>query len=130
MEALKQGKSLTFKWGEDLEIYIKPRATSDDRLQVALEKPGLGRRFVLATRLMVIGWKGLTRDGEEVPYSPEALDSVPDIPPRNFIDSLGGFVWKNTDISGREDSDLKNASAPQLGGPADPAPSTVGATTV
>ena len=128
MEAIKQGQPLVFKWG-DMEILVKPHATSDDRLQVALEKPGLGRRFVLASRLMVCGWKGLTRDGEAVEYSPAELDSVPDLPGKNFLDHIGAFVWEHTDINGKGDADLKNASAPRSSGNAKPEPSTAGAKT-
>ena len=128
MEALKTGQPLSFSWG-DMSILVKPHATSDDRLQVALEKPGLGRRFVLASRLMVIGWKGLTREGKEVPYSPEELDSIPDLPGKNFLDQLGAFVWKNTDISGREDSDLKNDLRQPSNGDSGPEPSTAAAKT-
>ena len=132
MEAVKNhGQPKEFAWG-DMIILVKPHATSGDKMDVAYTPSGLGgisERFKLAARIMVVGWRGFTRDGREVEYAPHELDNVPDLPGKLFANELGRFIWANTDISGREDAELKNASALPSNGDAVPAPSTAGAKT-
>ena len=126
MEAAKQGQPLEFVYN-DLTVLVKPHATSQDRMDIAFTpggKAGISERFKLAARLMVVGWRGLTRDGEKVPYSVEELENVADLPERSFAIELGNFIWQNTDISGRKDEELKNASRQPSSGKQEPALST------
>ena len=131
MEAVKNhGQPKEFKWGEDMVVLVKPHASSGDKMDVAYTPAGLGgisERFKLAARIMVVGWRGFTRDGKEVEYAPHELDNVPDLPGKLFANELGRFIWANTDISGQEDAELKNASAPPSNGASEPALSTAGA---
>ena len=134
--AIRSGNPVEFTWG-DMVVLVKRHATSGDKMDVAYTPASLGgvsERFKLAARLMVIGWRGFTRDGKEVEYAPHELDNVPDIRRSDgklelFSEKLGLFIWQNTDISGREDADLKNASALPSSGPAVSAPSTASAKT-
>jgi len=123
MEASKHGQPKEFTYG-DMVVLVKPHATSQDRMEVAFSKDDVPTRFKLAARLMVIGWRGLTRDGKEVPYSPEELRNVPDLPDHNFAIELGLFIWKETDISGMKDKDLKNDSRLPSNGSSEQGPST------
>ena len=134
--AIRSGNPVEFTWG-DMVVLVKRHATSGDKMDVSYTPASLGgvsERFKLAARLMVIGWRGFTRDGKEVEYAPHELDNVPDIRRSDgklelFSEKLGLFIWQNTDISGREDADLKNASALPSSGPAVSAPSTASAKT-
>ena len=122
MEAIKRGNPLKFTWG-DLTILVKPHASSQDRLEVACAK-GPAAHFRLVGAIMVLDVKGLTRDGEAIAYAPEELENVPDLDGKNFAFELGKWIWEQTDISGRGDADLKNASRQPLTGSAEPVPST------
>ena len=135
MEAARRdGQPKEFTWG-DLVVLVKPHATSGDKMDVAYTPAslsGVSERYKIAARLMVIGWRGFTRDGKAVEYAPWELDNVPDIRREDgklelFSEKLGRYIWANTDISGREDSDLKNASALQSSGEAVSDPSTASA---
>lgn len=107
MEAIKSSTPKEFAWG-DMMVLVKSHASSQDRMEIAFTPENVPARYALAARLMVIGWKGFTRDGKEVPYSPDELKSVPDMPEKLFAVELGRFIWAQTDISGKEDQDLKN----------------------
>ena len=128
MEALRRGADKTFQWG-DMSISVKPHASSQDRMDVAFSPANVSERFKLAARLMVTGWRGLLRNGQEVSYSPEELANVPDLPGRLFAFELGAFIWRETDISGRSDDALKNASALPSNGSSEQDPSTASAKT-
>ena len=126
MEVAKRSNvPLEFFWG-DVKVKVKPQATSGERMDIAYTPSGLrgvSARFKLAARIMVLGWEGLTRNGEDVPYSPEELDNVPDMRGSDgklllFANELGRFIWDKTDISGREEGDLKKDSALPPTGPA------------
>lgn len=108
MEARKQAQAKEFIYG-DLTVLVKPHASSQDRMDVAFSPNDVALRYRLAARLMVVGWKGFTRDNKEVPYSPQELENVPDMPERSFAIELGNFIWKETDLSGLGEEERKNA---------------------
>ena len=113
-----QVKTLEFKF-EDVIFLVKPEASEDDRMEIALsgrleEKAGVAvitksrAEFCkTAIRCMVVDWKHVKRGGHPVPYSYEELKNFPHVEKRNVFLELGDFIIKNTDIVNRRADDLK-----------------------
>jgi len=96
MEAIKHGQPKEFKYG-DMVVAIKSVASSADRLEVALSGGG-AESYKVACRCMILGWRGFTRDGKDIPFSPLEFANIPDLPEGNFFILLGNFIAKETDI--------------------------------
>ena len=111
-------KLLEFKF-EDVIFLVKPEASEDDRMEIALsgrleEKAGVpvitnsrAEFCKTAIRCMVADWKGIKRAGHDVPYSYDELKNFPHVDKRNIFLELGDFIIKNTDIVNRRADDLK-----------------------
>ena len=128
MEAVTQSVPLQFKYG-DLVVFVKPVASSEDRMEYILTDSRAARCRTAVAR-MVTGWKGLKIGDEEVPYSLEALSTVPDIPGEGvFFLKLGNWIIDNTDLLKGIGRKLKNDSAPSSTGACEQEPSTAGAKT-
>ena len=127
MEAVKTSEPLKFTYG-DLTVLVKPIASSQDRAEVILAKPGI-EKFRAALSVMVQGWAGFVRDGQPVPWSLDEIINVPDLPGKgNFFIRLGAFIADKTDVIVGYGKDSKNDSAPSSTGPSAPVePSTAGA---
>ena len=115
MEIKRQNaKPLEFKY-EDVTFFVKPSATEEDRMFVSLSGVSDGDkvRFSRAEycrsiiQCMVTGWKGVTEDGKEVPYSFELLSNFPRIEDHNVYIDLGSFIIEKTDISRAPEDGLK-----------------------
>lgn len=107
-------KLLEFKH-EDVTFHVKPESTEEDRLEVLLAGRQEGENVVMSRaeycktviRRMVIGWSGVTRKGEPVPYSFDELRHFPRSEGKNLLLELGGFIIEHTDISKAKNSNLK-----------------------
>jgi hypothetical protein len=104
---------------EDVVFIVKPEANEEDRLEVELS----GRMRELngakimqyssadyckaVIRCMVLDWRGVKRDGHDVPFSVEELKNFPHIKGKNIFLELGGFIINNTDIKNQRNEDLK-----------------------
>ena len=107
-------KPLEFKH-EDVKFLVKPEATEEDRLEVLLSGRQEGENIVMSRaeycktviRRMVVGWTGVKRKGEDVPYSFDELRNFPRGTGRNVLLELGGFIIENTDIAKPKNPDLK-----------------------
>lgn len=124
MELVKKSEPLEFKH-EDVIFLVKAVASDGDRMDVKLagkwdrtsyvfSPPEFNRALV---RRMVIGWKNVTVEGKEVPYSFELLDNYFPITGKESIFALlGNFIEEKTGIF-KKDEIRKNASRGQQTGP-------------
>ena len=116
MELVKHSQPLEFKY-EDIVFLVKKHANAEDKMEVALSGKRDGNDIFWTRaeycktiiRRMVLGWKGVTQDGKEVPYSFDALCELPHVEGRNVFLALGEFVMEHTDIRNSKAKDLKNA---------------------
>ena len=101
-------KLLEFKW-RDVVFKVKPRATSGDRLAVALrDEKTLATYSLTLVERFVVGWEGVTQDGKPAPYSFKLLsEHMPSTASDNALLSLAAFIWEKTDISSGLDKELK-----------------------
>lgn len=105
---------LEFKY-EDVVFFIKPHASEEDRMVVNLSGVREGDRVVFSRaeycktiiKCMVTGWKGVTEDGKEVPYSFDLLSDFPRVNDHNVYIDLGSFIIEKTDISRAPEDGLK-----------------------
>ena len=127
MELIKGGEPLEFKY-KDVTFYVKRHSVESDALEAwgaasmdptgALVAPRA--EYVKAlVRCFVLGWKGVTRDGKEVPYSLGAFYN--EFPrqegggePSIFV-QLASFILEKTDFQ-KEDTARKNDSGGPSGG--------------
>lgn len=127
MEISKGGEPLEFRY-KDVTFFIKRHAVESDALEAwgaasidpagALVAPRA--EYVKALiRCFVLGWKGVTRDGKEVPYSLDAFyhgfprqsgGSEPSV----FV-QIANFILEKTDFQ-KEDVARKNESRGPSGG--------------
>jgi hypothetical protein len=120
MELLKSREPLRFKH-KDVTFLIKPIATVGDRLEIQLigELIGDKIRFDKAEfskvmiRNFVIGWEGVTEDGEPVPWSVDTF--MTRFPDQDTGSELLDFIRQNTDIF-RKAVELKKESRGQSNG--------------
>lgn len=109
-----KAETVEFKY-EDVVFFIKPHATEEDRMIVNLSGAREGDRVVFSRseycktiiKCMVTGWKGVTEDGKEVPYSFDLLSNFPRVKDRNVYIDLGSFIIENTDIARTPEDGLK-----------------------
>lgn len=107
-------KPLEYKH-EDVKFLVKPEATEEDRLEVLLAGRQDGENIVMSRaeycktviRRMVVGWEGVTRKGEAVPYSFEELRNFPRGTGKNVLLELGGYIIEHTDIAKPKNPNLK-----------------------
>ena len=105
---------LTYKH-EDVTFHIKPESTDEDRLEVLLAGRQDGENIVMSRaeycktviRRMVVGWEGVSRKGEAVPYSFEELRNFPWGTGKNVLLELGGYIIEHTDIAKPKNPHLK-----------------------
>jgi hypothetical protein len=106
-------KPLEFVY-EDVVFFVKPRATEEDRMFVQLSGTSVGGAVKFSRpeyckaliQSMVIGWKGVKIDGQEIRYEYELLADFPKVKDRNVYIELGSFILVNTDIK-KQDTELK-----------------------
>ena len=123
MELTKQKEPIKFIHG-DVTFLVRPHATEADRLEIwAAGKAEDGKivapraEFVKALiRCFVVGWEGVTQDGNPVPYAYETfVNKFPKSHKKGetpvFL-ALGNFIYENTDIA-KQDGDEKNGLPPQ-----------------
>ncbi len=115
MEIKRQNsKPLEFKY-EDVTFFVKPVASEEDRMIVALSglsdgahvrfsKPEYCRTVI---QCMVSGWQGVTEDGKPVPYSFDLLADFPRVDGKNVYLELGAFIIEHTDINKGAGGSLK-----------------------
>lgn len=97
MELLKDAKPLEYTLG-DVVLLVKPQATAYDRLHVVMATTPT--EFIeRMVRQMVVGWRGVTENGQPAAYSFDALKRLPEPDPKNsLLLKLGEFVQENTDV--------------------------------
>lgn len=114
---LKESNAVMLKYQhEDVTFLVKPEATEEDRLEVLLAGRQEGESVVAsraefcktAIRCMVVGWEGVTRKGEAVPYSFDELRNFPRSEGKNLLLELGQFIIEQTDIAKAKNQNLKN----------------------
>ena len=104
-------KPLEFKY-DDVTFFVKPVATEEDRMFVALSGISEGDKVKFSRpeycraiiQCMVTGWTGVKINGEEAPYAFELLSDFPKIKDKNVYLELGGFILKHTDIKSQGES--------------------------
>jgi len=115
MEIKRQNsKPLECKY-EDVTFFVKPVASEEDRMVVALSglSDGAMVRFSkpdyckTVIQCMVTGWKGVTEGGKAVPYSFDLLADFPRVEGKNVYLELGAFIIEHTDISKGAGGSLK-----------------------
>jgi len=105
MELMVAEKPLEFVTGE-VTFLVKPRASAADKFCVIMGKDAASFMRAAIER-MVVGWKGVTKDGKPVAYNATMLDLLPN-GGDNVLLSLGNFILEKTDLV-KEDSEAKNA---------------------
>jgi hypothetical protein len=118
MEVPKAKDNITYSIG-DVTFHIRSQATVRDKFTVDVcgEWDNNGK-FVLnhkafyekLVQLFVESWDGVTTDSKAVPYSFEALMSLPADPSNDWILKLGTFIASNTGIMASQEEGSKNAS--------------------
>lgn len=118
MELLKEVPPLEYVF-KDVTFVIRAQANAHDKFQMDMSLGQInGEGKVEATlrevyqtliKLFVVGWKGVTQDGKEVPYSYDLLtNAFPADPMDDVYMRLGGFIASKTGILPAPDS-VKNA---------------------
>lgn len=106
-------KPLEFQY-EDVVFLVKPQATEEDRMFIQLSGTSVGGAVKFSRpeyckaliQSMVIGWKGVKMDGQDVPYEYELLADFPKVKDRNVYIELGSFILEKTDVK-KQDTELK-----------------------
>src|SRR5512135_3231318 len=104
MELLKLDDRLVeWEW-QGVTFLIKPRLSSRDKWNVAtasrkMTKDGVEFNtwefYTTMIRTFVVGWKGVTEGGKDVPYSFDTLmDRLPSSADDNLVMQLGLFIGK------------------------------------
>lgn len=119
MELIEPSKPLEFIF-KDVTFYVKPLCSAGDKAEILLigENQGRGQVRVSAAayvqtvlRRMILGWKGVTRQGREVPYSWEVFDQY--FPKEDIVVlPLFNFIIEKTDV-GQHKAEIKNGSREQ-----------------
>lgn len=125
MELVAPKEPLEFKY-KDVTFLIKPQAVDADRMEVFSAGSRDGTRLSIPkadfrralVRCFVVGWKGVTYKGKEVPYAFETL--IQSFPPhdqkgRSVIDDLCDFIIGHTDIFKEDEVEKKESRPPSTG---------------
>ncbi len=137
MELLKAEAPLEMPY-KDAVFLIKKRATAYDKFLLAMSGKVEGNTTKFApsdfyrvlAQQFVVGWRGVTREGEKISYSWAALESAfPSDPEDDVFLRLGTFILENTDVF-KTDISLKKDSRRQLIGSAESEPSIAAGKTV
>lgn len=117
MELVRPEKPLEFQY-EDVTFLVKAKASAGDRMDVKtsgrwdkggyhFSTPEFNRAII---RRMVLGWRGVTLDGKDVPYAFETMDNYfPITGDEDVYNALGVFIVEKTGIL-KQDNVQKNAS--------------------
>ena len=107
MELVKEKDNLEFQY-KDVTFIVRSTATARDKFhldtRVVLNVNGTGMMKLLdlyefAIRQFVIGWRGVTQDGQDVPYSFESFEKAFPIDPKDDVFlRLGGFIVSNVGL--------------------------------
>jgi len=115
MELLARKPTLEFKY-HDVTFLIKGSATAADKMDLALGGRQEGDKTIYNSaeycralvRLFVVGWKGVTFEGKEVPYAFETFcEHFPHVHGDNAFVKVAAFIVEHTDVK-KEQKDLKN----------------------
>jgi hypothetical protein len=133
VELIAPKEPLEFQY-KDVTFLVKAQAVDADRMEVfACREPDRAKITLPAAefrralvRCFVIGWKGVTSQGQVVPYSYEVFMRyfpAHDGKGRTVIGDLCDFILAKTDLF-QSDEIEKNASRAPSTGSAEPGPST------
>lgn len=117
MEVSKPKENLTYAIG-DVTFYVRAQATVEDKFELDVTGSWNGEgKFILSTgafyrklvERFVVGWKGVTDGGKDVPYSFDALMSLPADATQDWLIKIGTFIAANTGILPMQEEASKNA---------------------
>jgi hypothetical protein len=119
MELLKlDERPAEFKW-EDITIFYRKTVTVEDKFTIdtagATVKNdkiefGVWDFYKTMIRVFVVGWQGVTQDGNKISYSYDAMMKLPSTVANDLIMSLGFKIAQDTGFitEKKEAGDLKN----------------------
>lgn len=117
MELVKPETPVEFVW-KDVTFYIRPTATAGDKFSLTngapMTKDGK-QTFVMSDfwkkiiEIFVVKWSGVTKDGQDVPFSMDALAQLPVDNNDDVFVRLGAFIVDTTKIVDRGE-ERKNES--------------------
>lgn len=122
MELIRRREPLQFKH-EDVVFLVKPQTTAADRMEMFMSGrvEACGSKMTVADfnkaliRCFVVGWKGVTFEGKEVPYAYETLmDSFPNND--DVLTRLSAFILEHTDAFKKDEALKKELREPRHGG--------------